>query len=234
MLPTLLSRVQQLFEFVHSKPLPAQLAVFLGENFCPLGETSAVAVSLLQDDGKVICNSAYGFQHNDRMIGSTSSILSDRPGSEALMKLRTMILSQSDVENKYPDFIKQDFMEGYKSAVLMPVGMRKIYGIAMQESVEKVEGFEQYAECVRSLLNFYENFIDISTDLNAMKKSLSTSKSLTARQSEIVRLIRDGKTNSAIANDLGFSESLIRQETIFIYRKLGITGRKDLLPEMKE
>ena len=233
MLPTLLSRVQHLFEFVHSKPLPAQLVVYLGENFCPHGETSAVAVSLLRDDGKVICDLAFGFQHNERMIGSTSSILSDRPGSEALMKLRTIILSQNDVENKYPDFIKQDFMEGYKSAVLMPVGTRKIYGFAMQESVDKIEGFEQYAECVQSLLNFYENFIDTSTDLNALKKSLATSKVLTARQGEIVRLIKDGKTNSAIAEELGYSESLIRQETIVIYRKLGISGRKELLPEMK-
>lgn len=234
MLPTMLSRVQHHFEFVHSKPLPAQLVVYLGENFCPLGETSAVAVSVLQDDGRVICEQAHGFLHNDQMIGSTSSILSDRPGSEALIKLRTVILSKSDVENNYPDFIKQDFMEGYKSAVLMPIGNRKIYGFAMQDVVEKVEGFEQYAECVRSLLNFYENFIDSSTDLNPLRKSISSSSTLTPRQNEIVKFIKEGKTNSAIADELGFSESLIRQETIVIYRKLGISGRKELLPEMKD
>jgi len=41
-------------------------------------------------------------------------------------------------------------------------------------------------------------------------------------------LIEDGNTNFAIAEKLGYSESLIRQESIAIYRKLGILGRRDL------
>lgn len=45
-------------------------------------------------------------------------------------------------------------------------------------------------------------------------------------------MIKEQKTNAAIASELGYSESLIRQETIIIYRKLGVSGRKDLLPEV--
>jgi DNA-binding CsgD family transcriptional regulator len=41
-------------------------------------------------------------------------------------------------------------------------------------------------------------------------------------------MIKDGKTNAHIAAQLGYSESLVRQETIIIYRKLGVGGRKEL------
>ena len=51
---------------------------------------------------------------------------------------------------------------------------------------------------------------------------------LTERQEIILQMIKSGDTNSTIAERMGYSESLIRQETIAIYRKLGISGRKDL------
>jgi DNA-binding CsgD family transcriptional regulator len=54
------------------------------------------------------------------------------------------------------------------------------------------------------------------------------SESLSSREKRIVELIREGKTNPEIATELGYSESLIRQETVSIYRKLGVNGRKEL------
>ncbi len=231
MLPSLLSRVQQLCEFIHSKPSPAQVVGYLSENFCPMGETTAVAVSRLHDDGRVICEQADGFQFNDQLIGSTSSILSDRPGSESLMRLKLLILTKEDVETKYPDFIKQDFMEGFESALLIPIPTRKIYGLALQVKVKEIEGFEEYAACVQSFISIYESFLSDSKESGAINRSIPASKKLTPRQELIVRLIKESKTNQAIALELGYSESLIRQETIIIYRKLGIQGRKDLISE---
>jgi DNA-binding NarL/FixJ family response regulator len=54
---------------------------------------------------------------------------------------------------------------------------------------------------------------------------------LTSRQWIILGAIRRGLTNSMIASELEFSESLIRQETVQIYRKMGVNGRKELLSE---
>lgn len=50
---------------------------------------------------------------------------------------------------------------------------------------------------------------------------------LTSRQGEILRYMADGKTNAAIARIIGFSESTVRQETIDIYRKLGVNDRRN-------
>lgn len=51
---------------------------------------------------------------------------------------------------------------------------------------------------------------------------------LTSRQLRILDMVKENRTNSSIAAALGYSESLIRQETIIIYRKLGIDGRREL------
>lgn len=54
-------------------------------------------------------------------------------------------------------------------------------------------------------------------------------KDLTSRQEIILSEIRRGKTNETIALGLNFSSSLIRQETMEIYRKKGVSGRKELM-----
>lgn len=55
----------------------------------------------------------------------------------------------------------------------------------------------------------------------------ATSESLSERQELILKLITEGRTNRDIADILGYSESLIRQETIKIYAVLGCSGRSE-------
>jgi DNA-binding NarL/FixJ family response regulator len=51
---------------------------------------------------------------------------------------------------------------------------------------------------------------------------------LSDRQLVIADLLERGFNNAQIALEIGYSESLIRQETVAIYRKLEVTGRKAL------
>lgn len=57
---------------------------------------------------------------------------------------------------------------------------------------------------------------------------------LTERQEVILKLISEGRTNGDIADVLGYSESLIRQETIRIYAHLGCSGRAEAASIYKE
>jgi len=52
-------------------------------------------------------------------------------------------------------------------------------------------------------------------------------RKLTERQYQILELMAQEKTNLAISQILGFSESTIRQESIRIYEKLRCDGRKE-------
>ena len=57
---------------------------------------------------------------------------------------------------------------------------------------------------------------------------------LTSRQLEVLALISDGLTNAEIARQVLLSESSVRQETIKIYRALGVSGRKEAMVKDRE
>lgn len=57
--------------------------------------------------------------------------------------------------------------------------------------------------------------------------AVSSPESLTERQLTVLRLMAEGKTNAEIAQELILSESTIRQETVRIYRALGVSARAD-------
>ena len=56
---------------------------------------------------------------------------------------------------------------------------------------------------------------------------------LSARQLLIHKMMVTGKTNRQIATELSYSISLIKQETMRIYVKLGIDGRNEIKRDRK-
>ena len=70
------------------------------------------------------------------------------------------------------------------------------------------------------------------SELPELKQSNSTEKiasqlQFSARQLQIINGFVEGKTNHELAEDLGFSVSTIRHETMEIYRTLGASDRKE-------
>ena len=51
---------------------------------------------------------------------------------------------------------------------------------------------------------------------------------LTDRQRTMLAMLAEGMTNLQIASRLGFGESTVRQDTMAIYRHLGVSGRRDV------
>ncbi|MEQ3551684.1 response regulator transcription factor [Pseudonocardia nematodicida] len=50
-------------------------------------------------------------------------------------------------------------------------------------------------------------------------------KSLTAREIDVLRLVADGRTNRAIAGDLGISEATVKTHLLHVYDKLEVVDR---------
>jgi DNA-binding NarL/FixJ family response regulator len=86
------------------------------------------------------------------------------------------------------------------------------------------EGDELFYQNLQSLMQIYFSKIGkVSLEIGDL-----FGKQLTARQDEILNLMRLGKTNEEIAEKIGYSASLVKQETMLIFSKLGISGRRDL------
>ena len=66
-----------------------------------------------------------------------------------------------------------------------------------------------------------------SNTYGSQNNSAPSPESLTERQLTVLRLMAEGKTNSQIAQELILSESTIRQETVKIYRALGVHARSE-------
>lgn len=104
--------------------------------------------------------------------------------------------------------------------------------LCFNESLPSNPASLPFVDAVRSLLELHG-----VSDLHAAKvasngnlgdaPSSADELELTSRQLHILQLLSLNKTNRWIASDLGFSESTIRQETLRLYRALGVNSRSD-------
>jgi DNA-binding CsgD family transcriptional regulator len=84
------------------------------------------------------------------------------------------------------------------------------------------------ALAARSVGNTFGLWIDtLGVTPNTRPIDVQASGELTDRQLEILRHIANGRTNAQIASELILSESSIRQETVRIYRSLGVGTRAE-------
>jgi len=65
-------------------------------------------------------------------------------------------------------------------------------------------------------------------------KSSSSGLWLTPRQAEILKLVNEGRSNSAISAHLGFSESTVKQELQRITKRLHVNSRTDAVTKALE
>ena len=120
----------------------------------------------------------------------------------------------------------------WQSTILMPVLPDYFATISTRTVLEESEVNIEYFNAIRALLILFLRSLDSSKSATVRsgrtKKESAPGVKLTERQALILELIERGDTNRSIAVKLGYSESLIRQETMVIYKKLGIDGRRDL------
>lgn len=124
----------------------------------------------------------------------------------------------------------------FKGALAWPiVGEFKVLGsfLALTENVlQEDQEFVEWAEALATIVSgaIAKRLIGGNGDHGSVETHVNNmiqSEVLTQRQELILKLIAEGRTNNDIADILGYSESLIRQETIKIYAILGCSGRSE-------
>jgi transcriptional regulator with GAF, ATPase, and Fis domain len=125
----------------------------------------------------------------------------------------------------------------WKSIVAVPVHAFGVFSITSYKTPKKDHEHETFLRTVGQLASVALAKCQLLEQINHRGKKMlsSTAKSseLTERQKVIRDLILRGMTNAQIANEIGYSDSLVRQETIAIYAALNVSGRKELLEAVK-
>lgn len=224
-----LQRIQSIADFLSKSPFADQAVDFLSGNLSPRDEIAVVYRGTVDSDGLIRCENLCGFSKQEHMSQAIIKLSDDRPLSCATRTQKIIWTTESTVAKDYADFVHFDAITPWSSMVSIPVGLSRIYCCAFPSDLTNLVGINVYVDALQSLLRVYESSLEIRT-LSAARDLAQGSdlQPLTQRQEKILALLRAGKTNKSISQTIGYSESLVRHETMIIYKKLRVDGRHQL------
>jgi len=112
----------------------------------------------------------------------------------------------------------------------VPVGLASV---VVEQTDFKINIADQVANLLIKLGAFYLESLDFGNMSNGTGTISVNPEDLTTRQISILGHIENGLVNIEIAKILMLSESTIRQETVRIYRALGVGNRKEAVKKAK-
>lgn len=198
--------------------------------------------------GSASPNNYFGFQITDRSGNQPTFAISDKtPFTDCIRENRIIWIDSLPSWPKiYSAMSSIALPKHYKTMISCPVESHGLpvgsLTILSRSKLEYDESIAQFIEAISMILSgaLARNNIQGSSNHHVANKSGNIVRSddyelalsdfrepLTERQNLILKMISEGRTNAAIADVLGYSESLIRQETIRIYAKLGCSGRNE-------
>jgi DNA-binding CsgD family transcriptional regulator len=209
-----------------------EIAQFLAMNTFAEEKSECIYVGELIETGVVCTLGGFGWSSTEYSSFIDLPIHSAYPITDSIRK-NEVLLCKNDLGFKklYPlmaDFpIRNDWVSGV-AIPAYPIG-----GIALFSSVELElsELAKVFYVAIGSLLGLYASRLPkalVAVAINVKEKIDLPQVPLSDRQLVIAGLLERGFNNAQIGLEIGYSESLIRQETVAIYRKLQVTGRKAL------
>lgn len=207
-----------------------EIAQFLAMNTFTEEEYSWIYISELVETGLVCAIGAFGFNKKLYEKFPEIPIQGKYPLTDTIRSNSTILYHNDEtLKIDYPLLPELNILEDWKTGITIPV--YPIGGMAMHtmKVLELTKSMEVFYIAIGSLLGLYasrlpKNLVEEVIILKA--KSKLPKVPLTDRQIVIAGMLEHGFNNAQIAQKIGYSESLVRQETVAIYSKLEVSGRK--------
>lgn len=229
-------------QFVYWDPTPTELCNFLATRVCPSGELAKVYLGGLEPNGIFKTVASFGYSTESNVENYQAGLDRRIPMADAHLRAETLVYNKEEFHAAYPEFKTVDKNSPLEAVALTPtLGRKYVFVFRLQARLSNLEFAKVYFRTIASILSLYRNEGKKVTEVEVKKsrpiesetlirpRSELRGRALTDRQNVILGYIKDGLTNADIAGILKYSESLIRQETVIIYSKLGISGRRDLV-----
>lgn len=180
----------------------------------------------IEQDGRLRVRGFFGAKPEEIGVedDASISIFDDHPAAESIRR-DSMVCAEGSRATKGKD---------RHTVIAWPVESNaRILGSLVAISDSRCEDSGESRECLEALILLVNTTLARKLEngrtkqLNRPIKTPVGHDSLTERQEVILKLISEGRTNGDIAEILGYSESLIRQETIRIYAILKCNGRQE-------
>jgi DNA-binding CsgD family transcriptional regulator len=230
----LLGEVEKLLRFVMSSGVSnTDLCKFLVlETFTNI-KTSAIYAAEITEDGYIAPFGTFGLPAHVVASWGNIALSIDLPITEAVKRDEIILLKHKDRFEKYPSLANYEGIpEKWESFVVCPILPHGLIALTLDSTPEVDRPFELFLKSVGSITmhHFHQSKYRTGNDERGHNnKIIKKSGALSDRQIAIMRLMENGLTNPAIAEQIGYSESLVRQETMAIYATLNLSGRRDLI-----
>ena len=234
------STLLRLAEFVYQQPSAEDLSQRLAFEVCPTGELAKVYLGRVDNDGVIRTISSFGYPLAIDVMGISIPLDADRPAPDAVRRQRVVLGSREVIEAQYSGFAHIDPQSPWRSLVAVPTAGRLIATFHLLCDMDDPDRAALYFQLIGAILSFYQyeelrplnqrsGLGKVVEQENPVIARMEVGRPLTERQQMILSMIKELKSNPQIAALMGYSESLIRQETIIIYKKLGVSGRNEIL-----
>ena len=233
-----LSEVEKLIRYVTNPGVSnADLCKFLALETFAQSKISAIYAAEITEDGYIAPVATFGIPAQVLESWGNVSLSIKAPICDAVKEDKVVLLKKKESLERYPilanyEAITQDW-ESYLVCPILPYGL-----IALTlDSTPKVDKqFELFLKTIGGIafLHFYRSKSRGENGNNGHRdRSVKKSGELTARQETIKDLMEKGLSNPKIAEQIGYSDSLVRQETMAIFSTLNVSGRKELIERKK-
>jgi len=203
------------------------------KSFAELSPT-ALYIAELSADGYVTPIAAFGFNRVALANWGKFPLKMQIPITEAIRNDRCILIdSAEELLQRYPIIGEmEEVTYDWASVLALPMLPFGVALAVLGSTPTWDDELELYLRLVGSLVALHlirARSLKEIPEFRRGKTSKPSGIELSSRQKIILEMLSKGATNSEIALEIGYSESLIRQETIEIYRTLGVSGRKELI-----
>jgi DNA-binding CsgD family transcriptional regulator len=210
----------------------SEICIFLIKDVFTDHHFSSALISQVSKSGLINVVGSFGVSETQKAGLNCVSPISEHPLSQVLREDKPLLIK------KFPNWPKEfvlknnpEIDEMYKTFFCLPIaGNSTLFGTLTLFSTDILRISKQDMEFYSIIANI--SILRFNSQHSSRVRSDTFSNgiisTLNAREIGIIELIKLGKHNAEIAKALGYSESTIRQDTIKIYKKLGISGRQDI------
>ncbi len=195
---------------------------------------SALYIVELTDDGYLAPVGGFGFEKTAIARFGRVPLSLHIPITDVVRRDQCIFIN--NVEQLYAEYPSLSEIEGmatdWELAIAWPILPFGVGFAFLDHSIDVDENFENYLRLTGAVIALHLLREKVESPIPEYQRAVDrkrTSIDMSNRQKVILEMLSKGATNSEIALEIGYSESLVRQETIEIYRILGVSGRRELI-----
>jgi DNA-binding CsgD family transcriptional regulator len=224
-----LDLVSQLNEYLEIKrPSLDELIHFVAVRTLKPWSAERAFIARVDRDGVFREIAYFGFQFEDSAGWAEVNIMDQVPMADAARSGAIVVANEEHITEVYKDLVDRRSSRVGRSIIDVPILKGGVpVGVLGIVFAGEIPADESFLPFLRSLASCIVFSMDDNRRKMTTKRTRGLHVELTERQKNILEMMAQGLTNSVMAQRLGFSESLIRQETVKIYRNLNVNNRHE-------